>query len=111
MQRAERAPDPANSQPPAMRRALPPPAILLLLCTSLAAAGRPLRFLKYPGPQGEFDRRSMVGMAPPGAVAGGRPESVPDLANPDVPAVGSSTASMEGEWQTNSQKWVVPSAS
>lgn len=70
--------------------------LVVLLAASPATEARPIRFLKYPVPSGDFDRSSMAGMAK-GARAQGQPDPVQGLVNPDVPALSNASASMEGE--------------
>lgn len=78
---------------------------LLLACCLVVGAARPgtpmlggmaaprLRQLRAPE---KYDRRPMAGWAK-GAKSGGHPEPVRGLTTPDVPALGSKSASMEGE--------------
>jgi hypothetical protein len=61
-----------------------------------APAAQPRRLLQYPFPKDAFDRRSMAGAAG-GARAGGQSGEVGGLTNPDRPALGKRSASMEGE--------------
>ena len=87
----------------AMRRAATALVILLLGTEAAAARGTPLRgaaavarrLLQYPFPKEAYDRRSMAGAAN-GARAGGLPDPIWGLANPDRPALGQRSASMEG---------------
>jgi len=65
-------------------------AVVLLLASAAPAAAQ------YPYPYEAFDRRPMAGWAR-GKKAAGRPDPIPGLTNPDVPATGNLSASMEGE--------------
>jgi hypothetical protein len=71
------APAPAAAQAPAQQPLPPPP---------------------QPFPYDAYDRKSMAGAAK-GRKAGGRPDPVPGLANPDTPALSNKSASMEGGCQ------------
>lgn len=72
---------------------------LLLAFSSPVQAARRLQGYPFgPFPESAFNRSSMAGAAR-GRKPGGQPDPVPGLANPDVPALANSSASMAGAWQ------------